>query len=94
MPQQIVEYDPQWPKEFEFEAQRLSRALGTLVARIEHIGSTAVPGLPAKPIIDIQIVVQSETASQQCQPILLERGYTDSCVLTVFTCILLNCAWS
>jgi GrpB-like predicted nucleotidyltransferase (UPF0157 family) len=78
MPQQIVEYDPQWPKEFEFEAQRLSRALGTLVGCIEHIGSTAVPGLPAKPIIDIQIVVQNETASQQCRPILLEHGYTEA----------------
>jgi hypothetical protein len=46
MAQQIVEYDPKWPRDFEVEAQRLSRALGMLVARIEHIGSTAVPGLP------------------------------------------------
>jgi GrpB-like predicted nucleotidyltransferase (UPF0157 family) len=78
MPQQIVEYDPKWPRDFEVEAQRLSRALGMLVARIEHIGSTAVPGLPAKPIIDIQIIVQNETAAQQCRPILLEHGYTEA----------------
>jgi GrpB-like predicted nucleotidyltransferase (UPF0157 family) len=62
MAQQIVEYDPKWPIDFEFEAQRLGRALGMLAAGIEHIGSTAVPGLPAKPIINIQIIVRDETA--------------------------------
>jgi GrpB-like predicted nucleotidyltransferase (UPF0157 family) len=78
MAQQIVEYDPKWPRDFEFEAQRLSRALGILAARIEHIGSTAVPGLPAKPIIDIQIIVQDKAAVQQCRTILLEHGYTEA----------------
>jgi GrpB-like predicted nucleotidyltransferase (UPF0157 family) len=78
MAQQIVEYDPKWPREFEFEAQRLSRALGIPAACIEHIGSTAVPGLPAKPIIDIQIVVQDRAAMQQWRTILLEHGYTEA----------------
>jgi GrpB-like predicted nucleotidyltransferase (UPF0157 family) len=77
MMQQIVEYDPNWPRDFEFEAQRLYRALGRLAARIEHIGSTAVPGLHAKPIIDIQIIVRDETATRQCRPILLVHGYTE-----------------
>jgi hypothetical protein len=49
-----------------------------LVARIEHIGSTPVLGLPAKPIIDIQIIVQNETAAQQRQPILVEHGYSEA----------------
>jgi GrpB-like predicted nucleotidyltransferase (UPF0157 family) len=78
MAQQIVEYDPKWPRDFEFEAQRLSRAVGMLAVRIEHIGSTAVPGLPAKPIIDIQIIVRDETAAQQSRSILLEHGYTEA----------------
>jgi hypothetical protein len=56
----------------------VSRALGMLVARIEHIGSTPVLGLPAKPIIDIQIIVQNETAAQQRQPILVEHGYSEA----------------
>jgi GrpB-like predicted nucleotidyltransferase (UPF0157 family) len=78
MAQQIVDYDPNWPRDFECEAQRLSRALGMLAARIEHIGSTSVPGLPAKPIIDIQITLQDETAVQQCRLIVLEQGYTEA----------------
>jgi GrpB-like predicted nucleotidyltransferase (UPF0157 family) len=49
----IVEYDPRWPDLFEEEKARLRSAAGTLLAAIEHIGSTAVPGLAANPIIDI-----------------------------------------
>jgi GrpB-like predicted nucleotidyltransferase (UPF0157 family) len=52
-----VPYDPRWPKLFSVEAARLGDALGETAARIEHIGSTAVPGLAAKPVIDIQISV-------------------------------------
>ena len=53
----ILAYDPGWPAAFEAEATRLHAALETLALRIEHHGSTAVPGLCAKPIIDIQISV-------------------------------------
>ena len=53
----IVPYDPAWPREFEAERKRLQAALGDRAVRIEHHGSTAVPGLAAKPIIDIQISV-------------------------------------
>ena len=55
----IVPYDPKWPAAFQAEALRLRQALGTLAVRIEHNGSTAVPGLAAKPIIDIQVSVAS-----------------------------------
>ena len=56
---EIVPYDPQWPVAFEAEAQRIRTALGGLVLRIDHHGSTSVPGLAAKPIIDIQVSVAS-----------------------------------
>jgi len=53
----IVTYDPAWPAAFAAEAARLRTALGSVALRIDHHGSTAVPGLAAKPIIDIQISV-------------------------------------
>jgi GrpB-like predicted nucleotidyltransferase (UPF0157 family) len=53
----LVAYDPRWPIEFDVERRRIAAALGALALRIEHNGSTAVPGLAAKPIIDIQISV-------------------------------------
>ncbi len=56
-PLEIVPYDPAWPAAFEAEALRLRAALGTLAVRIDHNGSTAVPGLGAKPIVDIQVSV-------------------------------------
>ena len=55
----IVPYDPGWPAAFQAEADRLRHALGGLALRIDHHGSTAVPGLAAKPIIDIQVSVAS-----------------------------------
>jgi GrpB-like predicted nucleotidyltransferase (UPF0157 family) len=56
----IVEYDPRWASLFEEEAERIWQALGkNLVVEIEHIGSTAVSGLAAKPIIDIMVGVYS-----------------------------------
>jgi len=54
---EIVPYDPGWPAAFEAEAVRLRAALGALALRIDHNGSTSVPGLGAKPIIDIQVSV-------------------------------------
>jgi GrpB-like predicted nucleotidyltransferase (UPF0157 family) len=55
----IVEYDPRWPDRFELLAVDLRRSLGDLGLSVDHIGSTAVPGLPAKDVIDIQITVAS-----------------------------------
>jgi GrpB-like predicted nucleotidyltransferase (UPF0157 family) len=54
---EVVFYDPEWPREFEKERDRLKAAFGDVAVRIEHNGSTSVPGLSAKPIIDIQISV-------------------------------------
>ncbi|MDP9313936.1 MAG: GrpB family protein [Chloroflexota bacterium] len=54
----IVDYDPRWPMLNAEEQQHLLDVLGALVLRIEHIGSTAVPGLAAKPIIDISVAVR------------------------------------
>src|SRR5919201_2549206 len=52
-PIEIRDYDPDWPRLYEREEARIRSALGDRVIRIEHAGSTSVPGLPAKPIIDI-----------------------------------------
>jgi GrpB-like predicted nucleotidyltransferase (UPF0157 family) len=49
----IRKYDTRWPQEFEREAATLRSILGELVSNIEHIGSTAVPGLASKPVLDI-----------------------------------------
>ena len=54
---EVVPYDPCWPAAFEAEALRLRTALGTRALRIDHNGSTSIPGLCAKPIIDIQVSV-------------------------------------
>lgn len=51
----VVPYDPAWPEVFQREAVRLHAALGEVSHRIEHIGSTAVPGLAAKPVIDVMV---------------------------------------
>ncbi|WP_024755978.1 GrpB family protein [Streptomyces exfoliatus] len=58
-PVQIVPYDPAWPAMFAGSGERLRAALGDAALRIDHIGSTSVPGLAAKPVIDIQISVAS-----------------------------------
>ena len=56
---EVLAYDPAWPLQFEAERQCLQAALGELALRIDHNGSTAVPGLAAKPVIDIQISVRT-----------------------------------
>jgi len=56
---EIVPYDPRWPAAFDAEALRIRHALGPLAVRIDHHGSTAVPGLAAKPIIDVQTSVRA-----------------------------------
>lgn len=53
----VVPYDPEWPALFRREAADLRAALGGVAVRIDHIGSTSVPGLAAKPIVDVQISV-------------------------------------
>jgi GrpB-like predicted nucleotidyltransferase (UPF0157 family) len=73
----ICEYDPSWPAQFEQERVLLHEALAPMVIAIEHVGSTAVPGLAAKPIIDLLASVRSlaEARSRCVQP-LEALGYT------------------
>jgi GrpB-like predicted nucleotidyltransferase (UPF0157 family) len=55
----LVPYDPDWPRRFEEHAHRIRSALGDVAVGVEHMGSTSVPGLAAKDVIDIQIQVRS-----------------------------------
>jgi putative glutamine amidotransferase len=71
----IAEADPAWPGLFETEATRIREALGSRAARIDHIGSTAVPGLAAKPVIDIQVSVDSLEPRDDYVPALIGLGY-------------------
>src|SRR6476646_10828293 len=72
----IVAYDPDWPRQFEAERARLQDTIGAVALRIDHHGSTAVPGLAAKPIIDIQIsVARLRPADLYSEP-LRRAGYT------------------
>jgi len=73
---EIVPYDPGWPSAFETEAARLRAGLTTLALRIDHHGSTAVPGLDAKPIIDIQVSVASLQPLSTYGVALEALGYT------------------
>lgn len=56
-PVTLVDYDPRWPGQFERRAQQVRDALGETALRVEHVGSTSVPGLCAKPVIDMVLVV-------------------------------------
>jgi GrpB-like predicted nucleotidyltransferase (UPF0157 family) len=71
----LVEYDPSWPARFAEEAKRIQCALGARAAAIEHVGSTAVPGLAGKPVLDIAVAVESEAAADACIARLQALGY-------------------
>jgi len=73
----VVDYDPRWPEMFRREAAHLRACLPPeLIGRIEHFGSTAVPGLAAKPIIDMLIEVTSlEETKKRIVPVLTAQGY-------------------
>jgi GrpB-like predicted nucleotidyltransferase (UPF0157 family) len=71
----LVEYDPQWPKLFAREACRIRAALPGLTIRVEHVGSTSVPGLAAKPVIDIVLVVPDSADEPAYVPALESAGY-------------------
>src|SRR5919202_11520 len=72
---ELVPYDPAWPAAFAREATRLATALGAHATRIEHVGSTSVPHLLAKPVIDIAVAVTSEAAADACVEPLSAHGY-------------------
>src|SRR3954470_9723667 len=66
----LVDYDPQWPHRFQEEAQRISAALSQRALRVEHVGSTSIPGLTAKPIIDIVLVLADSGNETEYLPAL------------------------
>lgn len=72
---EIVDYTPVWPETFVDLRRALVAALGGLALRIEHVGSTAVPGLAAKPIIDLDVVVGSRRSLPSVVTALAEIGY-------------------
>jgi GrpB-like predicted nucleotidyltransferase (UPF0157 family) len=71
----VVDYDPTWPTLFEREAERIRTVLGDRVLRIEHVGSTSVPGLAAKPVIDILLVLTDTSDEPAYIPDLEGAGY-------------------
>jgi GrpB-like predicted nucleotidyltransferase (UPF0157 family) len=73
---EIRDYDPEWPRLFEREAARVRSALGDRVVRLEHAGSTSVPGLPAKPIIDMVLELPDSSDEPAYLPDMEAAGYT------------------
>lgn len=71
----VSPYDPQWPREFEAIRMELEAALGPLALRIEHVGSTSVPGLSAKPIIDMDVVIRDYDSFPEVVEKLALAGY-------------------
>jgi GrpB-like predicted nucleotidyltransferase (UPF0157 family) len=71
----LAEYDPLWPAMFDREANRIRAALASHAIRIEHVGSTSVPGLSAKPIIDIVLAVPDSADEPAYVPALEAAGY-------------------
>ncbi len=72
---EVVDYDPRWPARFEREAARVRRILGDRVRMLEHAGSTSVPSLPAKPILDMILVVADSADESAYVPPLETAGY-------------------
>jgi GrpB-like predicted nucleotidyltransferase (UPF0157 family) len=74
-PIELLEYDPGWPDLFLREERRIRAALGDRVLLLEHVGSTSVPGLAAKPIIDMTLVVPDSSDEESYVPALEAVGY-------------------
>lgn len=72
----IVPYNPTWPTQYDHAAANIRAALGDRIVSLQHIGSTSVPGLPAKPIIDIQLLVEDSGDEAAYATPLEEAGYT------------------
>jgi GrpB-like predicted nucleotidyltransferase (UPF0157 family) len=71
----IVDYDPMWPTVFQRESLRIWQALGNAIIRLEHVGSTSVPGLAAKSPIDIVLAVRDSSDESSYLPNLEAAGY-------------------
>ena len=75
-PVEIHDYDPEWPRLYEREEERIRAVLGNRVIRVEHVGSTSVPGLPAKPLIDVALEVPDSADEATYVPPLEATGYS------------------
>jgi GrpB-like predicted nucleotidyltransferase (UPF0157 family) len=71
----VSDYDPEWPLWFERAAEQIRAALGATALELHHVGSTAVPGLAAKPLIDVDLVVPDTTDEAAYVPQLEAIGY-------------------
>jgi GrpB-like predicted nucleotidyltransferase (UPF0157 family) len=67
-PIEVVPYDPEWPARFKVWREKLAAALGKTARRIDHYGSTSIPGMPAKPVIDIHVGVDDMTREELYVP--------------------------
>lgn len=80
----LVDYDVAWPARFAAERERLLGLFPDRLLEIEHFGSTAVPGMPAKPIIDVLAGVKSMAVATALSEPIIEAGYTTSAINAVF----------
>jgi len=74
----IVPYDTEWPGTYEQERKLVLGAVGGIIRSIEHVGSTSVPGLSAKPIVDIIAGVDGPEDAERCRELLTRIGYDDA----------------
>jgi len=73
----IVEYDQEWPRRYEAERDRIMEKIGSEISAIEHIGTTAVPGVCAKPVIDMMVAVPGPGKADGLLTALSQIGYED-----------------
>ena len=74
-PVEVVEYDQDWPRAYAEERDRIAAAIGETILAIEHVGGTAVPGLPAKPVIDLMVGVEDIERAGPAVAGLINLGY-------------------
>ncbi|AKA48181.1 hypothetical protein IX51_02660 [uncultured archaeon] len=72
---EVVDYDPRWPESYENEAETIRGIFGSNIVDIQHIGSTSVPGLKAKPTIDIMVSVESLLAVDEVNSEMKKAGF-------------------
>jgi GrpB-like predicted nucleotidyltransferase (UPF0157 family) len=72
---EVTDPDPDWPRQYDYLAGRIRAALGWRALRLEHVGSTSVPGLAAKPVIDIDLTVADPGREQDYIPALETAGF-------------------
>ncbi|MBA2780409.1 GrpB family protein [Billgrantia kenyensis] len=77
-PVRLAEYDPAWPARFDAERSRLLERFSAELIEVQHIGSTAIPGMPAKPIIDVMAGVASMAMADALFEPILDHGYVTS----------------